>query len=112
MEISVYEFFLFIVFACFLYHPGNFCTESLLSSVFGGEKISKSQEKETGTKEEISEPGTSHKPFTLINQNNEPEALDSLIGKPLLMSFIYSRCSMPPDHEKDCAGTKKFEKGV
>jgi len=88
-------FILFIVFACSLYHPGNFCTEFLLSSVFGGEEISKSQEKETGTKEEISEPDTSHKPFTLINHNNEPVVLDSLMGKPLVMSFIYSRCSMP-----------------
>ncbi len=88
-------FILFIVFACSLYHFDSICPEYLLSSVFGGEEISKSQEKESGTKEEISEPGTSHKPFTLINQNNEPVALDSLIGKPLVMSFIYSRCSMP-----------------
>ncbi len=86
---------LFIVFACSLYYPDNICPEYLLSSVFAGEEISKSQEKESGTKEENSEPGTSHKPFTLINQNNEPVALDSLIGKPLVMSFIYSRCSMP-----------------
>jgi protein SCO1/2 len=85
----------FIVFICSLYHPGNFSTDFILSSVFGGEEISKSQEKESGTKEEIFERGTSYKPFTLINQNNEPVALDSLIGKPLVMSFIYSRCSMP-----------------
>ncbi len=71
-------FILFIVFACSLYHLDSICPEYLLSSVFAGEEISKSQEKESGTKEENSEPGTSHKPFTLINQNNEPVTLDSL----------------------------------
>ena len=86
---------LLIVFFCSLYHLENSCNEFLVSSVFADEEISKSQEKETGTKEEISEQGTSHEPFTLINQNNEPVTLDSLIGKPLVMSFIYTRCSMP-----------------
>ncbi|MFQ5965901.1 MAG: SCO family protein [Candidatus Scalinduaceae bacterium] len=87
--------FIIMVFVFSLYHLGNLCAESLLSSVFAEKKIYKSQGKETDTKGEISEPGTSHKPFTLINQNNEPVALDSLMGKLLVMSFIYTRCSMP-----------------
>ncbi len=88
-------FILFIVFVCSLFHLENFRTVSSLSTVFGDEVISKPQEKESDTKGEISESGTSHKPFTLINQNNEPVALDNLMGKPLVMSFIYTRCSMP-----------------
>ncbi len=35
------------------------------------------------------------KAFALINQNNEPVVLDSLIGKPLVMSFIFTRCPLP-----------------
>lgn len=88
-------FILFIVFACSLYHPGNLCTEFLLSSVFAGEEVFKPREKKFGTEEGISKQSTSHKPFILINQDNEPVALDSLIGKPVVMSFIYTRCSMP-----------------
>ncbi len=86
---------LLIVFFCSLYHLENSCKEFFLSSVFADEEISRPQEKETGTEEEVSGPGTSNKTFTLINQNNEPVVLDSLIGKPLVMSFIYTRCSMP-----------------
>ncbi|MGR3319919.1 MAG: SCO family protein, partial [Candidatus Anammoxibacter sp.] len=33
--------------------------------------------------------------LTLINQDNEPVILDSLIGKPLVMSFIFTRCQLP-----------------
>ena len=33
--------------------------------------------------------------FALINQKNEPVILDSLMGKPLVMSFIFTRCPMP-----------------
>ncbi len=33
--------------------------------------------------------------FALINQKNESVVLDSLIGKPLVMSFIFTRCPMP-----------------
>ncbi len=88
-------FILFIVFVCSLYHLENLFTEPFSRSVFGGEEISKPHEKGSDIKGEIPEPGTSHKPFTLINQNNEPVALDNLMGKPLVMSFIYSRCSMP-----------------
>jgi len=86
---------LLIFFFCSLFHLENSCKEFLLSSVFADEEISGPQEKETGTEEEVSVPGTSNNTFTLINQNNEPVALDSLIGKPLVMSFIYTRCSMP-----------------
>ena len=88
-------FILFIVFACSLYHPGNFCTEFLLSSVFADEEVFKLREIKFGIEEGISKQSTSHKPFILINQDNEPVALDSLIGKPVVMSFIYTRCSMP-----------------
>ncbi len=88
-------FILFIVFVCSLNHLGNFRTEFLLSSVFADEEVFKPRERKFGTEEEISKQSTSHKPFTLINQNNEPVALDSLIGKPVVMSFIYTRCSMP-----------------
>lgn len=35
------------------------------------------------------------KKFALLNQDNEPVVLDSLIGKPLVMSFIFTRCPLP-----------------
>lgn len=35
------------------------------------------------------------RPFALINQENEPVVLDSLIGKPLVLSFIFTRCPLP-----------------
>ncbi len=88
-------FILFIVFVCSLYHLENLCTEPFSRSVFGGEEISKLHEKGSDIKGEIPGPVISLRPFTLINQNNEPVALDNLMGKPLVMSFIYSRCSMP-----------------
>ncbi|MGR3220212.1 MAG: SCO family protein [Candidatus Anammoxibacter sp.] len=43
----------------------------------------------------ISDLTSAGKKLTLINQNNEPVILDSLIGKPLVMSFIFTRCSSP-----------------
>lgn len=35
------------------------------------------------------------KPLTLIDQEGRPTELDSFIGKPLVMTFIYTRCPSP-----------------
>lgn len=35
------------------------------------------------------------KPLTLLNQNSEPVEMDSLMGKTLVMTFIYTRCPSP-----------------
>ncbi|MGR3178108.1 MAG: SCO family protein [Candidatus Anammoxibacter sp.] len=60
------------------------------------EKIQKEKEDDNALHEtNISDLTSSQKGLTLINQNNEPVILDSLIGKPLVMSFIFTRCQLP-----------------
>ena len=59
------------------------------------EEIQKEKEDDSLQGTNISDLASSQKKLTLINQDNEPVILDSLIGKPLVMSFIFTRCPSP-----------------
>ena len=50
---------------------------------------------ETEEEKPVSSLESSSSKFALINQRNESVVLDSLMGKPLVMSFIFTRCPMP-----------------
>src|ERR1017187_6349439 len=43
----------------------------------------------------IPEPGDDVPDFTLVNQAGKPIHLDQFRGKPLLLTFIYTRCPLP-----------------
>ncbi len=64
--------------------------------VFAEEPKDKDKVVEKQAKElELSDIKGDSKPLELFNQNNEPIVLDSLIGKPLVMSFLFTRCPLP-----------------
>lgn len=86
---------LFISFLCTLYNRTDFYPGASSWNAYGNEETLKAQGETTLSGEGSSKPGASSGLITLINQDNEPVVLDSLIGKPLVMSFIYSRCPMP-----------------
>ncbi|MGR3304295.1 MAG: SCO family protein [Candidatus Scalindua sp.] len=52
-------------------------------------------DKKTTDKGVLKKEGKSKKPLTLLNQNGESVEIDSLMGKTLVMTFIYTRCPSP-----------------
>lgn len=92
-------FIISLLFTLSIFSLGNIFSNNLfINTAFCEEKTdeakveTKSNEKSNEQTTVLSVPS---KPFTLINQNNEPVVLDSLIGKPLVMSFIFTRCPLP-----------------
>lgn len=63
--------------------------------VCASEDIVKDKSEKPPLEPAIANMDSGSKPLTLINQDNKPVVLDSLIGKPLVMSFIFTRCPLP-----------------
>lgn len=89
---------IFVILSVLVFHCTGqiFCDKLLINErfVYGGENGVEEQKDVPKSDVEISSLDKSAAPLTLINQNNEPVILDSLIGKPLVMSFIFTRCPM------------------
>ena len=66
-----------------------------IKKAYGNEENKSEKTEDVASEAEVSKLVSPSKPLALINQENEPVVLDSLIGKPLVMSFIFTRCPLP-----------------
>lgn len=86
--------FLFGLFIFFLAYDGITYNRPYSTNIYGDASLSETKEKGLVAEKEAPKLSEPDKPFSLINQDNKPVVLDDLIGKPLVMSFIYTRCPM------------------
>lgn len=85
---------LFGLFVYFLSYAGIPYYRPCSTNLYGDASLSETKGSELVAKKEAPRLSEPDKPFSLINQDNKPVVLDDLIGKPLVMSFIYTRCPM------------------
>lgn len=66
-----------------------------IDNAYGSEENKSDNTKDATSEADVPKLISPSKPLALINQENEPVVLDSLIGKPIVMSFIFTRCPLP-----------------